>query len=689
MDHIEQGVPRLIGGIPRGIQKSLSATGKHQAPSEITQTGSNETHPESVQRKTRFSDNMNPIFTKPFLGPIIAVFTGAAAFAAFTPDLRAQEESVEVLTRGPVHEAFADAVSYEATAGIIVTTKVPVAIEEMPPDEQPEGDNVTWIAGYWAWDDDENQFIWISGVWRNLPPGRQWVPGYWSDLGDGRFQWTSGYWASLERKTVSYIPTAPPANIDTGPNIAAPSREHTWIPGYWYWTEPRYVWRPGYWMPLRPRWTWVPPHHRWTPCGYVYVGGYWDHAISARGVIFAPVRFRQPVYTAVSYSFVPAVVVSLSVFSDHLFYRPHHHHYYFGDYYAPRYRESGFYASYTWTSGRHGYDPIYSYARWEHRGDPTWERRRYQDFEYFRDHEDARPPRTWAAMRGARSDQFNDGRNRKFASELSGYARQENGPRFRKIDDKRRGELVSQNREMRKFSQQRRETESRKPVAEAGKGKPMQREKLDPSPIKSRKVSELSEKEAPPPKRQANRGKKNDPPQGRNEQETDRKKPQVPGSNKTKPDERAAPGTKKETQPQRKRNPDAVPQPGKGTKPNGSADKVAPKPRQDTPRKEAQPQRKRNPDAVPQTGKRTQPKESANKVTPKPRPDNAVQPRSNPNRGATPAPKRPKETTIPGRPGSGTTPKSKPSTERRQVQPESGQTNNNGGERKKKKDQNE
>ncbi len=232
MDHIEGGVPRFIGG----IQKSLNATAKHQAPSEITQTGSNETHPESVQRKTRYSDNMNPIFTKPLLGPIMAVLTGTATFAAFTPDLRAQEESVEVLTRGPVHEAFADAVSYEAVAGITVTTKVPVAIEEMPPDEQPEGDNVTWIAGYWAWDDDENTFIWISGVWRNLPPGRQWVPGYWSDLGDGRFQWTSGYWASLERKTVSYIPTAPPANIDTGPNIAAPSLEHTWIPGYWYWT---------------------------------------------------------------------------------------------------------------------------------------------------------------------------------------------------------------------------------------------------------------------------------------------------------------------------------------------------------------------------------------------------------------------------------------------------------------------
>ena len=47
------------------------------------------------------------------------------------------------------------------------------------------GDNVVWIPGYWSWDDSRNDFLWVSGIWRNLPPGRQWVPGYWSEAAGG------------------------------------------------------------------------------------------------------------------------------------------------------------------------------------------------------------------------------------------------------------------------------------------------------------------------------------------------------------------------------------------------------------------------------------------------------------------------------------------------------------------------
>lgn len=82
-------------------------------------------------------------------------------------------DSAEVLTRGPVHEAFAGAVTYNPEAGIIVSGKPPELIDEIPPDQKPEGDNVAWIPGYWAWDEDQTDYLWISGIWRNLPPGRQ------------------------------------------------------------------------------------------------------------------------------------------------------------------------------------------------------------------------------------------------------------------------------------------------------------------------------------------------------------------------------------------------------------------------------------------------------------------------------------------------------------------------------------
>ena len=93
------------------------------------------------------------------------------------------EEGVEVLTRGPVHEAFAETVTFDPEPGIVVPKAPPAAIEEMPPEQRPEGANVAWIPGYWAWDDERTDFLWVSGIWRALPPGRQWVPGYWGRSG--------------------------------------------------------------------------------------------------------------------------------------------------------------------------------------------------------------------------------------------------------------------------------------------------------------------------------------------------------------------------------------------------------------------------------------------------------------------------------------------------------------------------
>src|SRR5262245_28199204 len=66
-------------------------------------------------------------------------------------------QGVEVLARGPVHEAFATPTS-EPVATKPVPKKPPQPLEEMPPEEKPEGD-VVWVSGYWAWDDDRNDFL--------------------------------------------------------------------------------------------------------------------------------------------------------------------------------------------------------------------------------------------------------------------------------------------------------------------------------------------------------------------------------------------------------------------------------------------------------------------------------------------------------------------------------------------------
>ena len=79
------------------------------------------------------------------------------------PSDTGDEQGVQVLTRGPVHEAFAGIITSNPEPGVVVPKAPPETIEEVPPDEKPEGTNVTWIPGYWAWDDERNDFLWVSG----------------------------------------------------------------------------------------------------------------------------------------------------------------------------------------------------------------------------------------------------------------------------------------------------------------------------------------------------------------------------------------------------------------------------------------------------------------------------------------------------------------------------------------------
>ena len=447
---------------------------------------------------------MNLRYFSMFSAVSAMVAVGSVLLSVAAPALPSKADDVQILTRGPVHEAFAEVVNFDPQPGLIVRAQVPKPIEELPPEQQLEGDNVTWIPGYWAWDDERNDFLWISGIWRNLPPGRQWIPGYWSDVGDGQNQWTSGYWADSASTEVSYIPTPPPRNIDIGPNIAATSDDQSWIPGNWVWAENRYLWRPGYWMPLRTDWTWVPSRYSWSRRGYVYVDGYWDYAVANRGVLFAPVYFNQDIYDSPGYYYTPSIVIGLNVFSDHLFLRPLWGHYYFGDYYASRYRDCGYYGSYSWDTGYRGYDPICSYERWQHRGDRAWEGRRRADFDFFRNHEDVRPRHTWTDMQEAGRNRYNDGRNRMFANSLETIARTPaEGQRFRTLDRTRREQIVSQGREVRNFSQTRHQMEARSTVGGTDSSRTTVREKLARSPVVGLQPERLASREAPPQRPEA------------------------------------------------------------------------------------------------------------------------------------------------------------------------------------------
>jgi hypothetical protein len=418
------------------------------------------------------------------------------------------QEGVEVLTHGPVHEAFAEPVEFDPQDGMLVQVPPPEPIEELPPDQIPDGEDVEWIPGYWAWDDDMNDYIWISGVWRTPPPGNEWVPGYWVRTSQG-YQWVSGYWTSAEQDEVEYYPE-PPAAVESGPNSYAPSPDHSWIPGHWIWSYGRYVWRPGYWEEMYPDWVYVPPHYKWTPRGYIFVGGYWDYAVPRRGILFAPVYFDFRVGMRHGFRYSPIMVINLDIFLDSLFFRPRYNHYYFGDYYDPYYYQRGFLPWFSPHSKRYGYDPIYAHQRWKHRHDRDWERRMKDRYTHRRDHRDARPSRRLPSMAEMRAKGWKTKDGRHIVAKPLEYVSENRDTswRFKYLDRDGRKRFDKRDKDFRKYRKDRHDWETRdkgRHLDKSARGFEPVKIKRPRSPVKSKSMDRFDDKKAPPSRYKAHR----------------------------------------------------------------------------------------------------------------------------------------------------------------------------------------
>jgi hypothetical protein len=313
-----------------------------------------------------------------------------------------QAQGPQVLARGPIHEAFAAPLVFNASSGVVAPKPPPAAVEEQPPDQKPTGRDVEWIPGYWSWDDERNDYIWVSGIWRDLPPGRQWVPGYWNPQGNG-FRWVSGFWApSTASGQLDYLPP-PPGTLEVGPNSPQPGENYAWAPGSWIWESNRYVWRPGYWVAAQPNWIWIPSSYVPTPSGYVYVDGYWDYPMDRRGLPFAPVAFAPGYVAGPAYVYTPSVTIAVGGLFANLFVRPSYAHYYYGDYYGPAALGpgSGYVSWISYQQTRVGYDPFYAHFAAVNGRDVSWERTYRQEYQYRVINVAARPPATYAAARSA------------------------------------------------------------------------------------------------------------------------------------------------------------------------------------------------------------------------------------------------------------------------------------------------
>lgn len=305
------------------------------------------------------------------------------------------QDGVEIEARGQLHEAFASPSVAKPTAAPIVTKKPPEPVNELPPDQKPEGENVQWIPGYWMWDEDRTDFLWVSGTWRAIPPEKRWLPGYWVDA-DGGYRWVSGYWMADAETQVNLQPE-PPAPIEEAAPVYNETTQ-TYVPGIWVYRDNRYWWRPGFAINQHPGWVWTPASYRWTPGGYAFVDGYWDYDLNRRGMAFAPVYINAQIYSRPNWFYRPRYVISTDFLLGSLFVNVGWNHYYFGDYYDNRYSRLGYSPWVNYRFNNRYYDPLYSYYRWHHRGDDGWERNMQNGFNARRDGSMQRPGRTLAQL---------------------------------------------------------------------------------------------------------------------------------------------------------------------------------------------------------------------------------------------------------------------------------------------------
>src|SRR5262249_45194484 len=73
-----------------------------------------------------------------------------------------EPKDTKILTRGPIHEAFAQPSAKDPEAAPVIDKKPPDPIKEEVPDTKPDNDDALWIPGYWAWDEENEDFLWVS-----------------------------------------------------------------------------------------------------------------------------------------------------------------------------------------------------------------------------------------------------------------------------------------------------------------------------------------------------------------------------------------------------------------------------------------------------------------------------------------------------------------------------------------------
>jgi hypothetical protein len=461
-----------------------AASKKHKKKSgdstPATQPGDDGTTPDGTTPSPQSNDGTTPDPTA--ADPTAADTTTAdpQADEATSPDPTPPPTptGIEVQTRGPVHEAFAEPQSSQPVASPIIQKAPPNPIAEQAPDQKPTGQNSIWIPGYWSFDDEKKDYLWVSGIWRVPPPGRVWMPGHWQNV-QGGSQWVGGFWSLPNQEQLNYLPT-PPSPLDAGPSSPAPEPGLDYAPGCWVHSGTRFLWRPGFWHRHCSGWIWTPATYVWTPAGCVFVEGYWDHPLQLRGLLFAPVTLDGAMISSQSFHYTPAFVLNMNFLAGALFARPSCHRYYFGDYFGSKYSQAGYVPWIDYRANRMTPDPLFDYYRAEGglgRHDAGWARKLHQLYAGRSNGSIPRPPRTLTAqIQAARKIVSNKGNTGKKAisgdsatnmtavthlSRMTGRPSAGNNSRLEQVSATQRAQVQRTTTQYRDFARERTQGEAR------------------------------------------------------------------------------------------------------------------------------------------------------------------------------------------------------------------------------------
>jgi hypothetical protein len=268
----------------------------------------------------------------------------------------------------------------------------PPTITEVPPDSKPEGANVKWIPGYWQWDENKNDFIWVSGFYRNVPPNRAWEPGKWIEK-DGKNVYVPGFWRPIDGTSWREDVPEPPKSVESGPSIPNDNPNAMWVPGGWEYRDKKFVWRAGYWAAPYRDMMWQPSQYVFNGDNYYYMPGYWDYPLENRGLLNAPVYVDQQFIQNPNWSFTPQYGIGVGDANgwgngglfESMYIGPNYNNYYYGNqgdpfgfgglgfgqgYGEPLFGYGGFFPWWGMPGGF--YNPLWNHYNWLNRNNNGW-----------------------------------------------------------------------------------------------------------------------------------------------------------------------------------------------------------------------------------------------------------------------------------------------------------------------------